>query len=103
MTEAGIDAGFTRDLFIALGEPLDSGAAWSVRIQTKPFIQWIWLGTVFMAVGGLLAACDRRYRRVGVRSKESRRGVPTDTQNATQSQNPAMASLAASSGSGTAQ
>ncbi len=69
MTEAGIDAGLTRDLFIALGEPLDGGSAWSVRIQTKPFIRWIWLGTLLMAAGGLLAAMDKRYRRVGARSK----------------------------------
>ncbi|MDB4223140.1 heme lyase CcmF/NrfE family subunit [Granulosicoccus sp.] len=69
MTEAGIDAGLTRDLFIALGEPLDGGQAWSIRIQTKPFIRWIWLGTIFMALGGLLAALDRRYRNVSVRSK----------------------------------
>jgi len=68
MTEAGIDIGVTRDLFVALGEPLDGGQAWSVRIQTKPFIRWIWLGTVFMAIGGFLAALDRRYRRVTVKS-----------------------------------
>ncbi len=64
MTEAGIDAGLTRDLFIALGEPLDGGNAWSVRIQSKPFIRWIWLGTILMAFGGFLAAIDGRYRRV---------------------------------------
>lgn len=68
MTEAGIDASLTRDLFVALGEPLDNGSAWSVRIQTKPFIRWIWLGTIFMAVGGILAAADRRYRKLAVRS-----------------------------------
>ncbi|NND91415.1 MAG: heme lyase CcmF/NrfE family subunit [Granulosicoccus sp.] len=67
MTEAGIDAGLTRDLFVAMGEPLEGGDAWSVRIQTKPFIRWIWMGTVFMALGGLLAALDRRYRRVSAR------------------------------------
>jgi len=68
MTEAGIDGNLARDLFIAMGEPLDStSSAWSVRIQTKPFIRWIWLGTIFMAVGGLLAALDRRYRTVGAR------------------------------------
>jgi cytochrome c-type biogenesis protein CcmF len=61
MTEAGIDAGLFRDLYIALGEPLDNGA-WAVRIQIKPFVRWIWLGTIFMAVGGLLAISDRRYR-----------------------------------------
>ncbi len=62
MTEAAIDAGFTRDLYIALGEPLP-GTAWAVRIQHKPFIRWIWLGAIFMAAGGLLAASDKRYRR----------------------------------------
>ena len=62
MTEAAIDAGFTRDLFIALGEPLDNQGAWAVRIYYKPFIRWIWLGAIIMALGGLVAACDRRYR-----------------------------------------
>lgn len=61
MTEAGIDASFTRDLFVALGEPLDAGA-WSVRLQVKPFIRWIWYGCLLMGLGGLLAASDRRYR-----------------------------------------
>lgn len=68
MTEAGIDAGLTRDLFIALGEPMEQGGAWSVRIQTKPYIRWIWLGTLFMALGGIMAAMDRRYRRVAEKS-----------------------------------
>jgi cytochrome c-type biogenesis protein CcmF len=62
MTEAAIDAGLTRDLFIALGEPRGEGGAWSLRIYVKPFIRWIWLGTIIMALGGLLAATDRRYR-----------------------------------------
>jgi cytochrome c-type biogenesis protein CcmF len=61
MTEAGIDAGLFRDLFVALAEPLDNGA-WSLRIYYKPFIRWIWLGTIFMALGGLIAITDRRYR-----------------------------------------
>jgi len=61
MTEAGIDAGLTRDLFVALGEPLGTQGAWSVRIYHKPFIRWIWLGAIFMSIGGLLAASDRRY------------------------------------------
>jgi len=64
MTEAGIDDKLSRDLFIALGEPLDGGAAWSVRLQVKPMIRWIWLGTILMSLGGLIAALDRRYRRV---------------------------------------
>ena len=63
MTEAAIDAGLTRDLFIALGEPLDDQGAWAIRIYYKPFIRWIWLGAIIMALGGLFAASDRRYRR----------------------------------------
>ena len=62
MTEAGIDPGLTRDLYIALGEPL-GGGAWSVRLHYKPFVRWIWLGAILMALGGGLAATDRRYRR----------------------------------------
>ena len=64
MTEAAIDAGLARDLFIALGEPLDKEGAWAVRIYYKPFIRWIWLGAIIMAIGGLFAASDRRYRRL---------------------------------------
>ncbi|AOB30245.1 cytochrome C biogenesis protein CcmF [Bordetella sp. H567] len=60
-TEAGIQGGFIRDLFVALGEPL-GGGAWAVRVQIKPFVRWIWLGALMMALGGLLAAADRRYR-----------------------------------------
>ncbi len=63
MTEAAIDAGLTRDLFIALGDPVGDSGAWTVRIYYKPFIRWIWLGAIIMALGGLFAACDRRYRR----------------------------------------
>ncbi len=62
MTEAAIDAGWSRDLFVALGEPLGDGA-WSVRVQVKPLIRFIWLGALIMAFGGLLAATDPRYRR----------------------------------------
>ncbi|MFT4574074.1 heme lyase CcmF/NrfE family subunit [Marinomonas primoryensis] len=62
MTEAALDAGFTRDLYISLGEKLD-GSAWGVRIYVKSFVRWIWLGGLMMMVGGLLAALDKRYRR----------------------------------------
>ena len=62
MTEAGIDAGLFRDLYVSLGEPLGNTGAWSVRLYHKPFIRWIWLGCIFMSIGGLLAATDRRYR-----------------------------------------
>lgn len=62
MTEADIDPGFTRDLYVALGEPLEGGA-WAVRIQHKPFVRWLWLGGLLMTLGGLLAATDPRYRK----------------------------------------
>ena len=61
MTEAAIDAGFTRDLYVSLGEPV-AGGAWIVRVYVKPFVDWIWGGCLMMALGGLLAATDRRYR-----------------------------------------
>jgi cytochrome c-type biogenesis protein CcmF len=61
MTEAGIEAGLFRDLFVALGESLGENK-WSLRIQYKPFVRWIWLGGLFMAFGGAIAASDRRYR-----------------------------------------
>ncbi|MGE4405963.1 heme lyase CcmF/NrfE family subunit [Pseudomonas sp.] len=70
MTEAGIDPGFTRDLYVALGEPLGDGA-WAVRVHIKPFVRWIWLGGLMMALGGVLAASDRRYRvKVKTRVRE---------------------------------
>ena len=62
MTEAAIDVGLTRDLYVALGEPLD-GEAWALRIHHKPFVRWIWGGAALMALGGLVAVTDRRYRR----------------------------------------
>jgi cytochrome c-type biogenesis protein CcmF len=61
MTEAAIDTGVTRDLYVAMGESV-SATAWIVRIWVKPFVDWIWFGCVVMALGGLLAASDRRYR-----------------------------------------
>jgi cytochrome c-type biogenesis protein CcmF len=61
MTEAAIDSGLLRDLYVSLGEPLEAGA-WSVRLYHKPFIDWIWGGCLIMAVGGVLAITDRRYR-----------------------------------------
>jgi len=61
MTEAAIDPGFTRDLYVSLGEPL-TGNTWIVRVYVKPFVGWIWGGCLLMAFGGFLAATDRRYR-----------------------------------------
>ena len=66
MTEAGISVGWTRDLFVALGEDLGAGA-WSVRVQYKPLIRYIWLGALVMALGGIVATTDRRYRAVKAR------------------------------------
>ncbi|SIT32852.1 heme lyase CcmF/NrfE family subunit [Achromobacter sp. MFA1 R4] len=62
LSQADIDSGFSRDLFVALGEPVGENA-WTVRIQVKPFMTWIWTGCILMALGGLLAAGDGRYRR----------------------------------------
>ncbi|HSY28403.1 MAG TPA: cytochrome c-type biogenesis CcmF C-terminal domain-containing protein, partial [Burkholderiaceae bacterium] len=61
MTEAAIDRGFSRDLYVSLGEPGDKGT-WVVRVQHKPFVSWIWAGCLIIAFGGFLAASDRRYR-----------------------------------------
>ena len=69
MTEAAIDSGFTRDLYVALGEA-DGADAWIVRVHVKPFVGWIWIGCVLMAMGGLVAVGDRRYRAGGVRARE---------------------------------
>jgi cytochrome c-type biogenesis protein CcmF len=64
MTEAAIDPGLTRDVYVSLGEPLDDrGTAWAIRIYHKPFIRFIWLGALLMTAGGFLAASDPRYRR----------------------------------------
>ncbi|MEY3136828.1 MAG: hypothetical protein RL580_560 [Pseudomonadota bacterium] len=62
MTEAGIDMQWTRDVFVALGEDLGAGR-WSVRAQVRPLINYVWFAAVLMALGGIWAACDRRYRR----------------------------------------
>ena len=74
MTEAAIDPGFTRDIYVALGEPLDNGA-WSMRVYYKPFVRWIWLGGLLMSFGGLLAAIDKRYQRLGRAAAPAREGV----------------------------
>ncbi|GGO85082.1 cytochrome c-type biogenesis protein CcmF [Marinobacterium nitratireducens] len=62
MTEAAIDPGFTRDLYVAMGESLGDDA-WAIRVQYKPYVRWIWLGGLLMTAGGLLAATDPRYRK----------------------------------------
>jgi cytochrome c-type biogenesis protein CcmF len=62
MTDASIDKTLSRDLYAALGEELENGA-WSMRVYYKPMIRWIWLGCIFMALGGVLAVSDKRYRQ----------------------------------------
>ena len=70
MTEAAIDTGLTRDVYVSLGERLEGGEhpAWAVRVYYKPFVSWIWGGGLLMALGGTLAALDRRYRSKRVRA-----------------------------------
>ncbi|WP_428619177.1 heme lyase CcmF/NrfE family subunit [Shewanella sp.] len=62
MTEAGIDWGLFRDLYITMGDPI-SRTEFAVRLNYKPFVRWLWFGSIFMMVGGLFAASDKRYRR----------------------------------------
>ncbi|AWV07113.1 heme lyase CcmF/NrfE family subunit [Marilutibacter maris] len=61
MTESAIERGFTRDLYVALGEPL-GGGSWALRAHVKPFVRWVWAGALLMMLGGLVTACDRRFR-----------------------------------------
>ncbi len=74
MTEAAINTGFTRDLYVSLGEAVEGGA-WVVRVQVKPFVDWIWGGCVLMALGGLLAVLDKRYRLAARRRDETVSGA----------------------------
>jgi cytochrome c-type biogenesis protein CcmF len=77
-TEAGIDSGFTRDVYVALGDPqLDGG--WAVRTWIKPFANWIWGGAIIMALGGALSLTDRRYRvAAGAARDRAAIGVPAE-------------------------
>ena len=71
MTEADIDSGLTRDVYVSLGELLPDGR-WTIKAWIKPFIDWIWVGCFMMAIGGFAAISDRRYRtarrRAGART-----------------------------------
>jgi cytochrome c-type biogenesis protein CcmF len=67
MTEAAIDSGFMRDLYVSLGDRLEGDRAeWSMRVYYKPFVPWLWGGVLLMVVGGVAAALDRRYRKTRV-------------------------------------
>lgn len=74
MTEAGIDSGLTRDLFVALGEQLKNGD-WSLRLYVKPFVGWIWAGAFIMALGGVLSISDKRYRMAKIASKSKSKDI----------------------------
>jgi len=79
MTEAAIDGGLFRDLYVALGEPMDKtnpNGDWAVRLQYKAFVVWIWLGALLMAIGGGIAVADKRYRRVKAASAERAAAIP---------------------------
>ena len=67
MTEAGIQTGVFRDLYVSLGEAV-SASEWGIRVYYRPFVQWIWMGTLLMAIGGILGAMDKRYRTAPVKS-----------------------------------
>ena len=78
MTEAGIDGRFTRDLFVALGDQMDN-RAWAMRIHHFPLVRWIWLGAILMALGGVMAVFDKRYRS---KKPALQKKVPNDDQGA---------------------
>jgi len=65
MTEADMHGGLTRDLYVALGEPIDDAGGWALRLHVKPFVRWIWFGALMMALGALLVTFDKRFRRQG--------------------------------------
>ncbi len=67
MTEAAIDAGLFRDLYVAMGEPVGDQGAWAMRLHYKPLVRWIWLGAIFMALGAFITIVDKRYCRQPVR------------------------------------
>jgi cytochrome c-type biogenesis protein CcmF len=77
MTQAAIDTGWTRDVYVSLGERLEGGdsPAWAMRVYSKPFVSWIWGGCLLMALGGAMAALDRRYRRKVVAPATTQAGV----------------------------
>ena len=75
-TEAAIDRGLTRDLYVALGDP-QPGGGWAVRTYVKPFANWIWGGALVMALGGVVSLTDRRYR-VGAPARRAPAAVPAE-------------------------
>ncbi|TDL84122.1 heme lyase CcmF/NrfE family subunit [Palleronia sediminis] len=76
-TEAAIDNGVLRDLYVVIGDPQDNGG-WAVRTYIKPFANWIWAGAIIMALGGVLSLSDRRHRVAAGAAKAPRRAVPAE-------------------------
>ena len=76
-TEAAIDYGFLRDVYIVLGDRQQAGG-WAVRSYIEPFANWLWAGCLLMAFGGLLSLSDRRYRVAAGAAKRVRVGVPAE-------------------------
>ena len=76
-TEAGIDYGFTRDLYLVIGDAQDNGS-WAVRSYFKPFANWIWGGALLMAIGGMISLADRRYRVAAGARARSIKAVPAE-------------------------
>ena len=77
-TEAAIDNGVFRDLYVVIGDPQEGGG-WAVRTFIKPFANWIWAGAIIMALGGVLSLTDRRFRvAAGARRQAPTGGVPAE-------------------------
>ena len=79
MTEAAIDPGLFRDLYVAMGEPIGEDGAWAIRLHYKPMVRWMWLGAILMGLGGFTTVFDKRYRRLrspaAVSASEAAHGV----------------------------
>ncbi|CAM4055638.1 heme lyase CcmF/NrfE family subunit [Psychrobacter arenosus] len=94
MTEAAIDAKLSRDIYVALGEPISDGSnEWAVRIYVKPLVRWLWFGAIIMALGALLAMLDRRYRL----KPKRRTGLPVTVSTASTTVVPNAANAAVAS------
>src|SRR5690625_6031994 len=74
MTEVALAPGLLRDIYLAMGEPLEQEGAWAMREHIKPFVRWIWLGALMMALGAVMAMADKRYRK-----RKSRRAAKEPT------------------------
>jgi cytochrome c-type biogenesis protein CcmF len=66
MTEAAIDAGLWRDLYVAMGESIGADGAWAMRLHYKPMVRWMWIGATLIGFGAFVTVFDRRYRKVKV-------------------------------------